>query len=377
MPDYAGMASIDYTGTRFVLGRTAEGYAIWEMLAGGEPREVFPATQEGWTAAWLRFRELEGEAPVAAAGEPGGAAAGALRPLGLGGVMESTFKIYGRNLGMFALVVAIVTIPFALLQVVVLQAFLPAELELLFSGAVSQTDLAVIRQAFEDHLPMLAAAGFVVGVFALFVNSLLTAALVRGVLGALAGERNRTGALLREGRRRMASMAWIVFLTVLILILAALPVVFIVAFLSEATNSRAVVAVFGILLGLGALLLYTRYLFGPSTLVAEDRRGSQALRRSWSLTRGRTWPVLGTFLLFALISLVPNILVGLPFQLIAREQETVGMFWLFSALGGVATSVVILPFTTTAIVHLYIDSRARKEALQPEALVPASDAGTV
>jgi len=374
MPEYAGMASLDYTGARFVLGRTADGYAIWETLAGGQPREVFPVTQEGWAAAWLRFRELEGETPVAGPGQAVGSTA--MRPLGLGGLMESTFRVYGRNLGTFALVVAIVMIPVALLQVVLLQAFLPPELELLFSGAVSQTDLELVRAALEDDLPLFALAGIIVGLISLFVSSIATAALTRGVLEGFLGAPVRTGELLRAGLRRMGSTAWIVFLTVLIVAVAVLPLGFLLGVFSAATNSRGVLVALGILIGFGALLLYTRYLFGPATLIAEDQRDSRALRRSWALTSGRTWPVFGTFLLFALISLVPNILVGLPFQLIAREQETLGMFWLFSALGGAVTSLVILPFTTAAIVHLYIDARARKEALEPGALLPAPDAPT-
>jgi hypothetical protein len=372
MPEYAGMASIDYTGTAFLLGRTADGYAIWDMASGGEPREVFPITQEGWATAWLRFRELEGEAPVARAGQAGGSTAPA--PLGLGGVMESTFKIYGRNLGTFALIVAIVTIPLMLLQVLVLQAFLSPELELLFSGAVSQTDLDFIRRSIERDLPMLGAAGLVVGVISLFVSSLVSAAITRGVLDAFRGSRGRTGELLRVGFRRMPSVAWIVFLTVLILLVAAIPIVFLLALIGQATNERAIVVILGILIAIPLLLLYTRYLFGPAALIAEDQRGTRALRRSWQLTRGRTWPILGTFILFLLISIVPNILVGLPFQLIAQEQTTVGMFWLFVTLGGAATSIVILPFTTAAIVHLYIDARARKEGLDPAALGPSAGA---
>jgi hypothetical protein len=290
--------------------------------------------------------------------------------------MESTFRVYGRNLGAFALIVAIVTIPLALLQLVILQAFLTPELELLFSGAVSQTDLELIRRSIEDDLPLFALAAVVAAAISLLVSSIATAALTRGVLGGFMGAPVRAGELLRAGVRRMGSTAWIVFLTVLILIVAALPLVFLLAVMGQVANERAIVVVLGILISIPLLLLYSRFLFGPATLIAEDHRGSRALRRSWALTSGRAWPVLGTFLLFALISLVPNILVGLPFQLIAQQQETVGMFWLWATLGGAVTSVVILPFTTAAIVHLYIDTRARKEALEPGALLPASDAPT-
>lgn len=365
------MVTIDYTGSRFVLGRTADGYAIWEIASSGEPPQLFPATPEGWTAAWLKFRELEGGAPPAAAGS--GGTAGAVRPLGLGSVLDGTFKVYGRHLGAFALVVAAVTIPLALIQIVVLRAFLSPELELLFSGAVSQTDLDVIRRTLEDDLPLLIAAGVVVGLISLFVSAIVSSALIGGTLRGVGGAAVRAGELLRSGVRRMASMAWILFLTGLIMFLAALPVGVVLFLASEASEGAVIILVIALFLVL--LLLYTRYLFAPTTLIAEDRRGPQALRRSWELTRGRTWPTLGMFLVVGLIALVPNLLISLPFQLIAREQESLAMFWVFAALGGAVASVVIVPFTTVAIVHLYIDARARKEQLDPHDLVPDSGIG--
>ncbi|MDQ4006136.1 MAG: serine/threonine protein kinase, partial [Actinomycetota bacterium] len=76
-PPLVDVFALDVQGTRFGLGRTATGYAIWDLHAGGTPVRLFPLTDESWQLAWATYHELEaspdptGEAAVGApAGEP-------------------------------------------------------------------------------------------------------------------------------------------------------------------------------------------------------------------------------------------------------------------------------------------------------------------
>ena len=59
-PDLEGAAAVDYRGSGYALGRTAQGYAIWDVGAGGEPILTFPATPEAWNQAWGAYQRLEG-----------------------------------------------------------------------------------------------------------------------------------------------------------------------------------------------------------------------------------------------------------------------------------------------------------------------------
>jgi hypothetical protein len=66
-----------YQGSRFRLGRGQTFFAIWPSEAPLEhPTERWPATPEGWSAAWSRFNELETPgtiapvAPVAPVAQP-------------------------------------------------------------------------------------------------------------------------------------------------------------------------------------------------------------------------------------------------------------------------------------------------------------------
>lgn len=54
----SGAIAVDYRGEQHALGRTADSYAIWR-LTGGVPIRTFALTDEGWTEAWLAYRELE------------------------------------------------------------------------------------------------------------------------------------------------------------------------------------------------------------------------------------------------------------------------------------------------------------------------------
>lgn len=56
--------AVDFRGVRYALGRTADGYAIWDTAAGGSIIRTYPLTKEGWDQAWRAYyEELEGAPP--------------------------------------------------------------------------------------------------------------------------------------------------------------------------------------------------------------------------------------------------------------------------------------------------------------------------
>jgi hypothetical protein len=59
-PGLEGAAVIDYRGSAYALGRTADGYAIWDVNSGGQPILTFSATTEAWNQAWGAYQRLEG-----------------------------------------------------------------------------------------------------------------------------------------------------------------------------------------------------------------------------------------------------------------------------------------------------------------------------
>jgi tRNA A-37 threonylcarbamoyl transferase component Bud32 len=63
-PPLVDVLSLDYRGARFGLGRTATGYAVWDLEAGGHPVRLFALTHESWPLAWQTFQDLEASPPA-------------------------------------------------------------------------------------------------------------------------------------------------------------------------------------------------------------------------------------------------------------------------------------------------------------------------
>lgn len=59
-PRLEGAAAVDYRGAAYALGRTADGYAIWDTTTGGGPILTFPSTTDAWNQAWGAYQRLEG-----------------------------------------------------------------------------------------------------------------------------------------------------------------------------------------------------------------------------------------------------------------------------------------------------------------------------
>jgi len=88
-------------------------------------------------------------------------------------------------------------------------------------------------------------------------------------------------------------------------------------------------------------------------LVFEGKRGTAALSRSWELVKGNFWHAAGTILLAGLIA---GVVSGI---LTALAGSNWFAYWILSAIGRVIT----VPFTALVSVLLYLDLRARAEAL--------------
>jgi hypothetical protein len=86
-------------------------------------------------------------------------------------------------------------------------------------------------------------------------------------------------------------------------------------------------------------------------LVIEDRRGRDALRRSWDLVRGFGWRVFGTIIVAGLLTGLVNGILTAPF----------GDQWAARSLAASIASVLTMPYTALVGILIYLDLRVRKE----------------
>jgi hypothetical protein len=248
-----------------------------------------------------------------------------LREMGLGEVLDAAIRLYRRHWKTFMAIVAVIIVPFTLLDGI-FQRLVTHPFKVggrVFISSADTGPLAAVTIAF-------AAASF------LLITPLLTAAIVRAVGDSYMGVDPDVGRAFQTATARLWSVLLVVFL-----------------------SGLAVTGGF-LLLIIPGLIFYARFLFSSAVVVLEGGRGTEAMRRSWRLVKGRTGMVLLTVFLAGLLGGVVAGILSIPAGLVSQ-------FWIEGWIVRVIlvslAQVVVTPFTTIVPVLLYFDMRIRKEGL--------------
>jgi hypothetical protein len=308
-----------------------------------------------------------------------------LRPLGLGAILAGSFQTLRRNPG--------ATVGSALL----IQGLVTLVALLIVGGVTGFVVTRVLTAREADQGPLIAGgvAAVIVAAVVTIVLSIVASAFLQGVVASevargTLGERLRMRALWRLARPRIVPLVlWSLSLT------AAWTLVFavlagIVALLVLAGGAGIAVGIIVGVLGVMGLVVVsawvsTRLALVPSAIVIERLRPLAAARRSWSLTIGSFWRVLGILLLTAVIVSVATNVVTVPLTLLTSILQTVlfpngeldfqtfdasTAFYigaqLLSALVSVVVGSIGAVVTSANAAILYIDLRMRREGLDLE-----------
>ena len=342
----AGASVIDYPGSRYVLGRTSDGYAIWDRSVGGVPLRLFPLTASGWTEAWRAFQDLEAA----------GRAPGAIPPLGIGRIIGVAFAVYRRHLRVLAAIAGAIVLPFYAISLTLILATVRLVPERVGLEMVPTPRIPVWVDLVNN------------AVLYVFVIPFLTGAMVSAVVWAMLDRKLTLRGAYRRAARRAHSVLWVSFLAG---VAASAPLVpgIVLAARGSAGPVAAAFLAFGLV---PAVFLGIRLLFGTSVVVVESARGTGALRRSWRLVRGSTGRVLGGLLLALLVLLgVLLVVVTLALTVVLFREISEETVRLVLVVVSVVTAIVVTlvgPFVNVVIVLLYLDARGRKDGLTLERL---------
>jgi Membrane domain of glycerophosphoryl diester phosphodiesterase len=256
---------------------------------------------------------------------PDGRGGGALRPRGIGDILTAAFDLYKEHWATLFQIVAIVVIPLTLLQY-------------LLTDQVIDPDTFVVEEGGNVRVSADFGRGLLItavaGVIGVLVTQVLTGAITRAAAGSLVGDRLTASEAFRYGFARLGSIILVGLLVGLIV--AGGLLLFIIPGL-----------IFGVKLAVSI----------PS-LVVENRRGTDAISRSWNLTTGHFWHVLGTYIVAAIIAaIVSGVLTSLG-----------GENWFVRGLLASVAAIITTPFTALVLVLIYIDLRVRKEQLTEDVL---------
>jgi hypothetical protein len=257
----------------------------------------------------------------------------ALRPLGIGEILDASLKIAWRNLGTLARIVLVVVGPAQILIAIVNISAIPdyRPRSSLFSSSGDQTIAG-------DEVWTYLAATLTALVIGFLASQFATGACFRAVAETYLGHKTGWRSSLAFAARKFHSILWIVLLGSLLTILGAFLCV------------------------IPGIYLWVSFAVALPVLMSEGQKGRRALGRSRSLVRGRWWK---TAILLVVAGILSTLLSGLVSGAISALSLTgnnpVALF-LIAAVAGTAGALISTPFTAAYHTVLYFDLRVRKEA---------------
>lgn len=273
-----------------------------------------------------------------------------LRPLGLGEIIDTAFKIYTRHWRALMLLVAIVVVPAGIASYLILDAAIPPDLTQQLNDPTPVIDEALLEQM----LRFLGAA-----VLAAVIQSaaavLASAGSVRAVAEVYLGTPPDWRSSLALAWRRLPTIIATGLLIIVAIGALSAGVWLVAGIASSASGALA-------LLALAAWLVLVPWLaisWAPAipVLVVEGISPAEALGRSFNLVKGRWWPTFGTLLTTWLIVAV---LGGVASRILQAFVPDGGGVIAGMAVS-VAISVVTTPFVVSVLAVLYFDLRTRRE----------------
>jgi hypothetical protein len=257
-----------------------------------------------------------GAAPPPPPPEPPGG--GALPSRGIGDILSAAFQIYTKNAGQLILIVAIVVVPLSLISFLLT--------DVVFKGTTEDVGgIEVTTRTFAVFLGATLAALAI----SIIISAILQAALLRGAAEGTIGDPVDINASYRWGLSRFGSV-------LLVSILVGLAV-----------------AIGFILLIIPGIILLVMLSVSVPAVVVENKRGTDAMRRSWDLVKSHFWHVLGVIIVAALLTGLVSGLIGA----IGGSNRVVGL------ITGMIAQILVAPYSALVSVVLYLDLRARKELL--------------
>jgi hypothetical protein len=293
-----------------------------------------------------------------------------LRPRSLGEIIDLALKLWGANWRTMFPVAAAITLPFQLIGALVTNSANPSLQESITSWQKSIQEDPNQQLRFPSITSRAWTATGVGQVIAILGQAVVLAALTAIIADAyLRNVRSRKEVLGLALRRGPVSVLSSLFgMLVALIPLAAL---FVVAILTKAGTGDIAVFVLGSLVGLVLFIfVYIRLTSANAAVVIEKAGPVGALRRSFTLVKGRWWPVFGALTITNLIAAIP---AGLISTLITSLLTSIGgnnesFVFLWQAAGLTVAQALIAPLTAAVSVLVYFDLRIRKEGFDLQVL---------
>jgi hypothetical protein len=307
----------------------------------------------------------------------------ALRPLGVGELLDGAVATLRQNPGPMLGLSAVVAVITQVIQLAVTW-LVVRDVGVALEGVSDAPDLAAVATTVSSGLSLAMLAAVVAWFATIVLTGILTVVVSRAVLG----ERMSASAAWHAARPRLVRLLG---LTVLVALIVAAPVLVVVALClllwaagATGTAIAVVAVVFGVAAAVLAVFLYVRYAVATPALMLESTTAPSgvsrpatvmgSLRRSAVLVRGAWWRTFGILLLAFVIAAVVSQVVAVPAALpmlldgpfVNADGSPTLLALVIQGLAGVVATTLTAPFTAALTVLLYVDRRIRREGLDIE-----------
>lgn len=278
-----------------------------------------------------------------------------LRPLGVGDIVDRVFGIYRSRPLLFVTVAAIPYLLLVLFAAVLGGAFAGSFLALAPLLA-SPDDVTELLPTLGPAIAALALYALIVGVGALLVSLVQSAALVDATAARYLGRDTTVGRSLRVGLRaspRLLAMGILALLAFLV------PWVVAVAVIAATREWYSVVG--GVIAAIaGTFYLAASWMVSPAVATLEGIGPLAALRRSWRLSDGHRWRIIGTIALLLVLQVVLTALLSFVLLVSFVTDQTLRL--VLQQVVNLLAAIAWAPVYWGTFAVLYYDLRVRKEA---------------
>ena len=306
-----------------------------------------------------------------------------LRPLSIGEIISGAFESLRANPRAMFLPSLIVLTATGVLSAVMNYlgaSFLFSRLGVILDS--SDVQVSRILPVFMGSFASQIVGALLTALATTILTGLLIVAVSRSVLGRIATpgevwERTKGRILPLIGQTLLITLITVIADTIILVIGIVLIAVIATSLIGPDPGAGAIIATvlaalaLTVLVFIAAVFLIVRLSLAPAALMLENTGVIEGIGRSWTLTRGSFWRVLGILVLAGLITgLVTGTLsfgLGMVFGIISVGLPATQPF--VSAVTVLLTSILsalVLPFTAAVTALTYIDLRMRTEGLDVE-----------
>jgi hypothetical protein len=301
-----------------------------------------------------------------------------LRPMGIGDILDETFRLYRENFTRLVATVAVIEVPLQIILLLLTVGFVGSVQSFLgfkgptFGQAITASQTADLAHAFLTFLALF----LIFGIVGLVAFTIMAAALAVVISNRYLNRMVTVGQAYSTVTQRIGpvllALLWIVVRAILLIVAVS-----ILAGILSAVHLGLVSIILGITAMLLAIYCGIAWSLFPQAIVLESGGGIASSKRSRQLITGYWWKafavILVTALLVFIVGQIPTAILG---SIVGATTSSPSVRTVINGVISLIVGVLVQPIPIAAMTLLFYDLKIRKEAFDLETMAQQAGAPT-